>query len=217
MRASSSTRLLLLGAVRIFQPVHGYLVRRELLSWRIEHWANINPGSIYNGLRTLTKENYLEEVGTESEGGRPARTSYRLTVDGETEYQTLLAESLWRVDANDPAQLMTGLSFFVSMSRAEAVEAFEARELALHLELKAAAANIRALPAAKGTPTHVFEALEAARCRLAGELDYVRGARSRIDRGDYAFADEAAYPELPEGGEWKLAGGGTHTGPSPPD
>ena len=27
----SSTRLLVLGAVRIFQPVHGYDVRRELL------------------------------------------------------------------------------------------------------------------------------------------------------------------------------------------
>lgn len=202
MRASSSTRLLLLGAVRIFQPVHGYLVRSELLSWRIEHWANINPGSIYNGLRTLTKENYLEEVGTESQGGRPARTSYRLTVDGETEYQTLLAESLWRVDVNDPAQLMTGLSFVVTLTRAEAAEAFEARELALNLELKAAAATIRALPASKGTPTHVFEALELARCRLAGELDYVRAARARIERGDYAFSDEAEYPELPEGGRW---------------
>ena len=49
----SSTRLLILGAVRIFQPVHGYFVRRELLTWRVEQWAKINPGSIYNALRTL--------------------------------------------------------------------------------------------------------------------------------------------------------------------
>jgi hypothetical protein len=41
----SSTRLLILGAVRIFQPVHGYFVRRELLSWRADQWAKINPGS----------------------------------------------------------------------------------------------------------------------------------------------------------------------------
>ena len=48
----SATRLLVLGAVRIFQPAHGYLVRRELLSWDVENWAAINPGSIYNMLRT---------------------------------------------------------------------------------------------------------------------------------------------------------------------
>jgi hypothetical protein len=35
----SATRLLVLGAVRIFQPAHGYLVRRELLSWGVENWA----------------------------------------------------------------------------------------------------------------------------------------------------------------------------------
>ena len=37
----SATRLLVLGVVRIFQPVHGYFVRRELLSWRAESWAAI--------------------------------------------------------------------------------------------------------------------------------------------------------------------------------
>ena len=61
---SASTRLLVLGAVRIFQPAHGYLVRRELLSWDVENWAAINPGSIYNMLRTLTRDGLLEEVDT---------------------------------------------------------------------------------------------------------------------------------------------------------
>ena len=32
----SATRLLVLGAIRIMQPVHGYEVRRELVSWRVE-------------------------------------------------------------------------------------------------------------------------------------------------------------------------------------
>ena len=56
----SSTRLLVLGAVRIFQPIHGYDVRRELLSWRVDKWANVAPGSIYNALKTLTKEKFLK-------------------------------------------------------------------------------------------------------------------------------------------------------------
>ena len=68
----SATRLLLLGTVRIFQPVHGYFVRRELLSWHADAWAHLNPGSVYNGLRSLVREGFVAEVGTETEGGRPA-------------------------------------------------------------------------------------------------------------------------------------------------
>ena len=55
----SATRLLLLGTVRIFQPVHGYFVRRELMSWHADSWANLNPGSVYNGLRSLARDGIL--------------------------------------------------------------------------------------------------------------------------------------------------------------
>ena len=67
----SATRLLLLGTVRIFQPVHGYFVRRELLSWHAEAWAHLNPGSVYNGLRSLEREGFVEEVGTEARAAVP--------------------------------------------------------------------------------------------------------------------------------------------------
>ena len=43
----STTRLVVLGAVRVFQPVHGYLVRRELLRRQVYRWAQLNPGSVY--------------------------------------------------------------------------------------------------------------------------------------------------------------------------
>jgi DNA-binding PadR family transcriptional regulator len=75
----SATRLLVLGVVRIFQPVHGCSVRRELLTWKVDDWAHVKPGSIYNALRTLTKEGYLEAAGTHTEGSRPERTLYQLT------------------------------------------------------------------------------------------------------------------------------------------
>src|SRR3954454_16645158 len=77
----STTRLLLLGVVRIFQPAYGYQLRRELLTWNVQEWANINPGSIYTGLRTLAKHGLLLEL-EEGAGNKPGRTSYKLTVDG---------------------------------------------------------------------------------------------------------------------------------------
>ena len=76
----STTRLLLLGAVRVFQPVHGYLLRRELLSWQVEDRAHVNPGSIYWGPRTPASHGLVDEVP-----GDPV--SYRLTPDGEVEFR----------------------------------------------------------------------------------------------------------------------------------
>ena len=57
--AVHETRMLLLGAVAMFEPVNGYQIRRELVSWQVDRWANVNPGSIYHGLGTLTAEGFL--------------------------------------------------------------------------------------------------------------------------------------------------------------
>ena len=46
----SATRLLVLGVVRMFGRAHGYQVRRELLTWSADEWANVQPGSIYHAL-----------------------------------------------------------------------------------------------------------------------------------------------------------------------
>src|SRR5882757_11215585 len=93
----SSTRLLVLGVVRIFQPVHGYDVRRELLSWRAHEWASVKPGSIYNALKSLSRDGLLEIVGTSQVGGRPERTTYRVSSVGNEEFSSLLREAWWNV------------------------------------------------------------------------------------------------------------------------
>ncbi|MCH7232524.1 PadR family transcriptional regulator [Glycomyces sp. L485] len=98
-----STRLLVLGLVRWLGPVHGYLVRRELDSWRMPGVGEIGAGSIYHALKKLTTDGLIEVVATESVDDRPARTTYRITVTGESEFQRLVREKLWNVaQADDP-------------------------------------------------------------------------------------------------------------------
>lgn len=99
--SGSATRLLVLGCVRIFQPVHGYFLHRELISWNVDEWASVHPGSIYNALRSLARSGLLEEVQTGSVSARTARTTYRLTGAGEQEFGDLLRTALRETD--DPA------------------------------------------------------------------------------------------------------------------
>src|SRR5450755_3077289 len=93
----SATRLLVLGVIRIMQPVHGYDVRRELVSWRVEELSNVKPGSIYSAIRTLERDGCIAVHSRASEDSRPERTSYVMTAEGEKEFQLLLRQSWWTV------------------------------------------------------------------------------------------------------------------------
>lgn len=191
-----ATRLLMLGAVRIFQPVHGYFVRRELLTWRADQWGSLNPGSVYNALRSLARDGFLEEVGSEAAGG-PARTSYRLTDDGEAEFFQLLHEALWTVDGNDPGRLLTAVSFMRALSRAEVLAALEHRAAQIEAAHRGLEFSIAAVLDHPGKPRHVAELFYLTDARLQGELGWARALAERLRQGQYSFAGEPEAEDAP--------------------
>ncbi len=207
----STTRLLLLGIVRIFQPAYGYQLRRELLTWKVEQWANINPGSIYTGLRTLAKHGYLLEL-EEGAGNKPGRTSYKLTNDGESEYFGLLRAALWSVDGFRPDQMQAALSFLWSLRRDEVLAALESRMVQLEQQEKAEPFAERQILEDPGTPDHVLEMIRISSARDRGELEWTKSFHARVKAGDYSFAGEPPHWQPPPG----LS---THWGtiPNPPD
>ena len=201
----SATRLLVLGAVRIFQPAHGYLVRRELLSWDVENWAAINPGSIYNMLRSLTRDGLLAEVDavdTADTGKGPARVAYRLTADGETAFLGLLTSALWEISERDPYLLPAGLCFLTMLTRKQASEALEGREAAIELRVRSLEARGRMLVDQRRVPPHTVELMDLGVAHLTGELRWVREARERIEGGYYRFAEEPGSMAGPVDGHW---------------
>jgi DNA-binding PadR family transcriptional regulator len=199
----SATRLLVLGAIRIMQPVHGYDLRRELLSWRLEDTANVKPGSIYSALRTLERDGCIAVHARESEDSRPERTSYVLTGEGEKEFQLLLRQSWWNVDS--PAEpLIPALSMMLFMQRDELIGALQARvsQLSAHLRGMAFTRDgIRdgATGADGAIPEHVREVLDFMTARARSELDWTRGLMKRLREGAYRFADEWDAPKLGPG------------------
>ena len=122
--ATTETRLLLLGAVAIFEPVNGYQIRRELLSWGVESWANLKPGSIYNGLTTLTQRGDL--VRHDLRDGSREVAVYELSDKGRTEFRRLFDEALTEVRPTTPLAFQTALSMLPLVSRADATAAAQA-------------------------------------------------------------------------------------------
>jgi DNA-binding PadR family transcriptional regulator len=179
----SSTRLLVLGVVRLFQPVHGYDVRRELLSWRADQWANVSPGSIYSALKTLTKDGLCEVVGTDQVGGRPERTTYRLTANGEEEFHTLLRETWWEVrQPVDP--LLPGLCFMHWLDRDELLAALKHRAAQIQGILQAVDFAVAGLPSAT-TPAHVKELFRLSAARVQAEIAWGEAFAAALEKGAY--------------------------------
>ena len=170
----SATRLLVLGAVRIFQPIHGYDLRRELMSWHADEWANISFGSIYFALKRMTADRLLEEVETGRSGGRPEKTLYRLTAEGEKEFQSLLREYFWRrKPLIDP--FLVAMSQMPAMPKPELVAALRhrattARSLAdeLRFQAKAQLAAKTDFAVEELAGRFVAEMMELSVARLAG-------------------------------------------------
>ena len=184
----SSTRLLVLGCVRIFQPVHGYFLRRELVSWEVDQWAHVHPGSIYNALKSLTRAALLEEVGVVADGPRPQRTTYRLTAAGEDEFLALLRTGLLSVD--DPTFFLTAVNMAFALPRDEVVETIERRIEVLDEYLRVLAAQIQQILAERDTPDTATEVARLISARTRGELEWARDFLDRVRAGAYAFQGE---------------------------
>jgi DNA-binding PadR family transcriptional regulator len=188
---SSTTRLLVLGVVKLFQPVHGYEVRRELLSWRAQEWASVQPGSIYNALKTLTRDGLLEIASTDQVGGRPERTTYRLTPAGTEEFRTLLREEWWTVRPPiDP--LMAAISFLGEIPRAEAIAALEHRAAQIHGLIRPLQFAIDGHDGAD-SPLHVREMMRLMTARIAAELAWSEQFLAQLRNHEYVTADDPPW------------------------
>lgn len=186
----SSTRLLVLGVIRLFQPVHGYDVRRELLSWRVDQWANVAPGSIYNALKSMQRDGLLRVVGTDQVGGRPERTTYELTAEGENEFQNLLRETLW--DVQQPVDpLMPGLAFMRAVNPDELKAALEHRINQVRGMIKASEFAAAQIPN-ETVPAHVRELYRLSAARLEAEIPWAEALIKRLEAGDYTGGPLAA-------------------------
>jgi DNA-binding PadR family transcriptional regulator len=178
---------MILGLVSYLQPVHGYDIRKELTSWNVESWANVQPGSIYHALRKMTEEGLLEEVATERVSNRPARTLYRLTATGAAEYQALLRKYWWNYqEPVDP--FLAAFSFLPGLPRTEAVGALRAR--ARLLEGWATTYRDTGEGWLTGKPPHVGWQFELTMLRCETEARWCHDIAARIEAGAGYHFDE---------------------------
>ncbi|MBV9846826.1 MAG: PadR family transcriptional regulator [Kutzneria sp.] len=184
----SSTKLLVLGVVRMHGQTHGYRVHRELLSWSADEWAHVKAGSLYHALRQMTKTGLLERVDTEEGDGGPERTVYRITPEGEREFFDLLVREL-RDPAGDRQALSAAVIFLPALTRLDAIMLLRHRIVALEGGLGNARFRLDSFDSMR-KPAHVRELFEIWADELAAGLAWTKNLVARLEAGEYTMAGE---------------------------
>jgi DNA-binding PadR family transcriptional regulator len=184
----SATRLLVLGVVRMRGKAHGYQVRRELLTWKADEWANAQPGSIYHALKQMAKEGLLEQEAD----GEPGRTAYRLTPDGEIQFQVLLAKMLSQPgESNQDAYgLAAAVTFMTALPRATAISLLQHRLTELDGQ-HASVASVLSRGTDWGQPQHLNELFRLWCAQIDATALWARDLVKRLEAGEYVMADDA--------------------------
>lgn len=178
----SSTRLLILGALRFLQPTHGYRIRSELESWSAENWANIAYGSIYHALKKMAEEGLVEATGTDRVDNRPARTTYAITEFGEAEFHRLLHEHWWEMKpVIDPFQV--ALSFMGDLPRDELISALRRRATAYRSAVEELEYSRRS-KMMSDAPRHVNEIFNLAAAQAEASAQWADETIRKVERGD---------------------------------
>ena len=116
------------------KPMSGYEIQQILTKSQSDSWAGILPGSIYHALKKMEKEGLVEIDLIEKTGNR-SKAIYKITQDGEKEFEALLLESLQVSSVYLPSNLYTGLSFIQHLSNDEIIQSFKNQQILLEEQL----------------------------------------------------------------------------------
>jgi DNA-binding PadR family transcriptional regulator len=194
----SATRLLVLGVVRMYGKAHGYQVRRELLTWSADRWANVQPGSIYHALKKMTSEGLLEQVEVEPGEAGPERTAYRITPAGDTEFETLLSKALSAPDITNH-QRSAAVTLMTALPRERVISLLRHQLVRLESDQRSAE-MLTAQSGSWGQPAHIAELYRLWERHATASLGWLRELIERLEAGEYTMADDPgrAFGQPPE-------------------
>lgn len=112
------------------RPMHPYEMRRLMKLRHKDERLVLKPGSLYNAVTALLREDLIEEVETSREGRRPHRTVYRITAAGKARVADWITRMLGEV-RRDVSSFAVALDHLVHLTPAEAAPVLERRREAI--------------------------------------------------------------------------------------
>jgi len=164
------------------QPMHPYQLHQALVERGDTRLVRVSPGAVYHGVERLERDGLVEVVGTDRDGRRPERTTYRLTDAGRTAFSQRLTSFLGDDHPSYPL-------FSVGVAEATELPATEVaaqlrrrrdREEARRVDLEAR----HRMALDSGLPRRYALDVEHDLALMATEITWLDATIAEIERGD---------------------------------
>lgn len=175
-------------ALLVERPMHPYEMYRLLLERHEDRWVKIRPGSLYHTVDRMAEIGLVEATGTERDGGRPERTTYRITDDG----REALAErirTLLAIPVNEYPQFPVALGEAHNLPRREVIELLSARSRRIEGQLAESAALLRAAADSQVEEAYLLAA-HYLHEQLTTELNWLTDLIGRLERKELRWPYE---------------------------
>ncbi|MFD5462888.1 PadR family transcriptional regulator [Kitasatospora sp. NPDC127059] len=187
-RPANALALALLGLL-LEQPMHPHAMAGALRERGMERAFKLTTGSLYDTVRALARDGWIEADGTEQVGNRPARTVYRHTPAGRAGFTDWLDELIRRPSPEYP-RFLSAVGYLGALGRDRAAEALRERAAALRESIARDAEGYRAAREEHGAPRLFVIEAEYAAAMAQSELAWVERTAEEIERGTLTWPDQ---------------------------
>ncbi len=164
------------------RPMHPYEMAQLLRERRLDELIKVRAGSLYHTVDRLERDLLIEQVGTQREGNRPERTTYRVTGPGDAVVRGWVRDRLAHPQREFPTYPYA-LTEAHNLTADEAVAALEERCRALANDL----ASLEAAPTVADKPVVYLIGREHVVAMRRAELAWTRDLIERIGRRDFPW------------------------------
>ncbi|MFC6987220.1 PadR family transcriptional regulator [Streptomyces cirratus] len=186
-RPANALALAVLGLL-LEQPMHPHAMASTLRGRGMERAFKLTTGSLYDTVRALSRDGWIEADSTEQVGNRPARTVYRHTPAGRDGFTDWLDE-LIREPSPDYPRFLSAVGYLGALGRVRAAGALRERAAALRERIAQDAESYRAAREDHNAPRLFVIEAEYAAAMAQAELAWVERIADEIERGTLTWPE----------------------------
>jgi DNA-binding PadR family transcriptional regulator len=177
------------------RPMHPYEMYQLLITRAEDRLVKVRPGSLYHTVDRLTREGLLESLGTDREGNRPERTTYRITERGQLSLSERIAEMI-ATPINEYNEFPLAIAEAHNLPKDILIELLGRRRVRLVSELKTLEGGYQDVTA-KSIPRKFWIDITYQQVVINAEIAWLDGLTSQLSSGELDWSDEKPQKESP--------------------
>ena len=163
----------------------------QLLITRAEdRLVKVRPGSLYHTVDRLTREGFVESIGTDREGNRPERTTYQITEAGQLALSQRVAEII-ATPVNEYNEFPLAIAEAHNLSQEVLVELLGRRRLRLLSELETLKGGYSDV-VAKQVPKKYWIDITYLKAIADAEIAWIDGLVKDLNSGELDWSQTSA-------------------------